>query len=499
MNAPKRTGRFVLSRAVVAFGFVVALSSSACLEDSAFLPGFGGEEAGGGGETSTSTASGASGSAGAAGASAVAVGGSSGSGGVAKGGSGGGVGAGTGGTGGSAAGSGGGAFGGSGGQKPAPACSSSFDCPKLGSPLCGDVECEQGVCVTTYEPMGPALGTTGTDGDCKAKVCDGAGNVVEVPWDDAKASKNACAINICVDGELTVEPAAAGTVCSQHGKQCDAAGGCTVPSPDGPNCSSKVDCDKIAAAPCNASVCDDGTCVVKPTAKGSLATDEKGNCLKIVCDGQGQGAPADDDKDPADDGNFCTLDTCAAGQNVHTPKPTGHPCKSNGNYCDSGAKCVACPTPNLQCADYGVGEPNNDEGKAYPIGYVGDVDSQGFTVCGVLSGAGDVDWYQYDGSDGFGVVDPTQGVTSVLGTELCTYAKCKSGTVKFTCPDDTTPATSPSGLPGCCAATSSTNQGFQLLGSTCLGTVQSDSMSILMSVGRVAGSLCTPYQLEFHF
>lgn len=385
------------------------------------------------------------------------------------------------------------------GQPSGPPCSSVFDCERPSSPLCGDAKCDNHVCVITYEAMGAPLGTTGTDGDCKAKVCDGKGNVVEVPWDDVKPSTNACAINVCTDGEVTVKPAAAGTVCSKHGKQCDAEGGCTVASPEGPNCSSKFDCDKIVAPACSASVCDDGTCAILPTAKGSIANDPAGNCTKIVCDGAGNGTSTFDDKDPEDDGNFCTVDTCSSGQNIHTPKPTGHPCKSNGKYCDSGAVCVACPSPGLACTDYGVGEPNNDEASAYPIGYVGDVDSQGFTVCGVLSGAGDVDWYQYDGSDGFGVVDPTQGVSSVLGTELCTYAKCKSGTVKFTCPDDTTPSTSPSGLPGCCAATSSTNQGFQLLGSTCLGTVQSDSMSIVMSVARVSGALCTPYQLEFHF
>lgn len=160
---------------------------------------------------------------------------------------------------------------------------------------------------------------------------------------------------------------------------------------------------------------------------------------------------------------------------------------------------MACPTPNLACDDYGVGEPNDAEANAYPIGSVGDTDSQGFTICGVLAKDGDVDWYRYDGFDRFGVVDPTQGISSLLGTQLCTYAACKSGTTKLTCPADTTPATSPAGLAGCCAATSATNQGFQLSGATCTGTVQSDAMTIVMSVARTAGSLCTPYQLEFHF
>jgi hypothetical protein len=64
-----------------------------------------------------------------------------------------------------------------------------------------------------------------------------------------------------------------------------------------------------------------GSCSTKsadlntPTMAGQIA----GDCKKQVCDGAGATTVVNDDTDPNDDGNPCTMDTCNAGTNESTP------------------------------------------------------------------------------------------------------------------------------------------------------------------------------------
>jgi len=117
----------------------------------------------------------------------------------------------------------------------------------------------------------------------------------------------------------------------------------------------QTDCPP-ASGECKTPVCDMGSCseddvpANTQTPSGQIA----GDCKQQVCDGAGASQVIDDDADPEDDMQDCTVDTCAAGSNVHTPAALGVSCTQNGgSVCadPAGAKagqCVECNT-NADC------------------------------------------------------------------------------------------------------------------------------------------------------
>ncbi|KAH7134474.1 hypothetical protein B0J13DRAFT_560507 [Dactylonectria estremocensis] len=61
-----------------------------------------------------------------------------------------------------------------------------------------------------------------------------------------------------------------------------------------------------------------------------------GDCRSNVCDGQGGVVNVPDNTDlPADDGNPCTIEMCAAGVPLHPAVPDGTSCGPN-QACLSG-------------------------------------------------------------------------------------------------------------------------------------------------------------------
>lgn len=65
-----------------------------------------------------------------------------------------------------------------------------------------------------------------------------------------------------------------------------------------------------------------------------------GNCKAFVCNDKGEAIEINDDTDPQDDGDSCTIDTCQMGQ-PHTEKAqAGSPCGSGGKQtCGANGKC----------------------------------------------------------------------------------------------------------------------------------------------------------------
>lgn len=373
------------------------------------------------------------------------------------------------------------------------------DPPEPASGDCVAWTCVGGAPMQTNVPAGTSIGL-GETGDCLENACDGKGNVVTRPADDPPTAQGVCAIATCEDGTAKLTPQNAGMSCSTHHKTCDATGACSVASPDGPNCGSIFDC-ATPANPCDQVDCDDGTCIVSHRAAGSVVADAQGNCLQTVCDGAGNASQVPDDTDSASDGNDCTIDGCSMGAPTHAPRPTGHPCRqSGGHYCTPQTTCVPCPVPDLSCTDYGVGEKNDTEATSYDIGGISDDDDDGATICGVIASGGDVDWYRYEGYDGFlTVVDPTRQVNDVFSGVICAYFACNGGTASFACPDGTASGTSPNGLPGCCLATDAQHTGFSLPDIECEGTVIDDDITVLMSVAGGGPLGCSPYQLAYHY
>jgi hypothetical protein len=113
---------------------------------------------------------------------------------------------------------------------------------------------------------------------------------------------------------------------------------------DPANCPAPSDECKVAA--CDAM----GACIDENVLDGQDApTQTAGDCRKNVCMG-GSVMSQNDDNDPLDDMNDCTVDSCSGGVPSSDPAAMGAMCMgANGaKVCDGGGKCVECLT-NADC------------------------------------------------------------------------------------------------------------------------------------------------------
>jgi hypothetical protein len=94
---------------------------------------------------------------------------------------------------------------------------------------CKQRTCEAGVCGVTFTAKDTPVAVQ-VDGDCKANVCDGAGNIVSVNDDsDAPGGQEACSAGVCDGGVPGKKEAPAGTGCNEDGgNACDGAGKCVA-------------------------------------------------------------------------------------------------------------------------------------------------------------------------------------------------------------------------------------------------------------------------------
>jgi hypothetical protein len=144
------------------------------------------------------------------------------------------------------------------------------------------------------------------------------------------------------------------------------------------------------------------------------------------------------------------------------------------------------------CGDTGPGEPNENEATATALGSITDCDDTSGNVAGVLTSETDVDWYRYSATDDFGCsVDPSRAFSPPQGARLCKFAQCSGGgAADVSCELGSSPATSPSGRPGCCHT-----QSFSM-DIDCAGA--DDDASIFLRVDRPA-AVCTSYSILFHY
>ncbi len=142
------------------------------------------------------------------------------------------------------------------------------------------------------------------------------------------------------------------------------------------------------------------------------------------------------------------------------------------------------------CDDTGPGEPNDTEATAVYLGLITDDDDDGGTIQGVLTSAGDVDWYRYDGTDVFPpIVDPTRAFTDPV--RVCQFAECIAGGVTdVTCNDGSTAATSPAGRSGCC------NNHTFLMEVDCVG--DDDDATVYIRVDQPSAD-CLSYSIDYHY
>jgi hypothetical protein len=151
------------------------------------------------------------------------------------------------------------------------------------------------------------------------------------------------------------------------------------------------------------------------------------------------------------------------------------------------------------CVDDDLAEPNEVEQDADLVQSdpVGDCDGDGYLLSGTIAGADDVDWFVYQGDDGFCVVNPSGELAADQpGARLCIFIECLQGDTEVgPCEAGESEDTSPDGLPGCCSTSS-----VELSGFNCTGTTNED-LWVYMRVDQPGGpaDVCNEYDVTYHY
>jgi hypothetical protein len=218
-------------------------------------------------------------------------------------------------------------------------CITEADCP-LPPNACQQRVCKTGgVCDFTNLPNG-TLVTNVPAGDCHHDECDGG--LVKTVIDDTdlpSRNGNTCMEAKCTLGVATVQPFAAGTICSEGtGVKCDGAGACV-------EClDATVDCPEGTAPDsfCQHRSCTNGMCGTfrqDPGTPTPADMQTPHNCKQQVCDGAGTAVDMNDDSD-LPEANQCQTATCTAGVASTPAKPHGTSCtENNGRTCDGSGAC----------------------------------------------------------------------------------------------------------------------------------------------------------------
>ncbi len=181
----------------------------------------------------------------------------------------------------------------------APACTTPATCPGADSE-CQTRTCVNGTCGSTLAAAGTALSAGAqVAGDCKRKVCDGAGGVVnQDDGTDVASDGNQCTDDVCVNGATTHPAKPAGASCSQSGGTiCNGSGSCVQPE-----CAQPSDCPEPEWT-CRTRTCASGFCGATFAANGTpvsfqyfngVTTVTRPGCVRgggqlAYCDGAGGG------------------------------------------------------------------------------------------------------------------------------------------------------------------------------------------------------------------
>lgn len=175
--------------------------------------------------------------------------------------------------------------------------------------------------------------------------------------------------------------------------------------------------------------------------------------------------------------------------------PGGVNCVCDDGACEDGLTCQdGLCVPGLVC-DGDLGEPDDDEASAHDLGEIDDDDDNTVMADGVLSGAGDVDWYTFHALDTLGhVAEPTVKVTSSAAVRVCQFIECDAGgavMTEITCPAGTQSALSGALRPGCCGGAVFSVSDFNCSGS-------SDDVQVYVRIDKPSQDECVEYGLVAH-
>lgn len=196
-----------------------------------------------------------------------------------------------------------------------------------------------------------------------------------------------------------------------------------------------------------------------------------------------------------------TTSTSTTDEPTGTTGPICEPgeanCVCDAGECAEGLTCVddlCVPAEGDVCEDE-IGEPDDTELDAQDLGETDDDDDKTLKAAGVLSGAGDVDWFTYHALDTFlHVAEPTVKVSSSAAVRVCQFLECDEGGVvktEVTCPAGTQSDLSGALRPGCCGGATFTISDFNCPGS-------SDDIRVFVRLDMPSEDECVEYSLTVH-
>ncbi len=207
--------------------------------------------------------------------------------------------------------------------------------------VCGVVDTVDGTVLPPSEQV---------TGDCRRKVCNGAGGTREEPFDSDLPGDDGleCTFETCFMGAPLHPPRAIDTPCSFG--FCDGDSACV-------ECNNPSQCS--GAGICEVDLCESNNCDIDQEDPGVPAPPEVQtpfDCQVEVCDGLAGYSPIPDDSDLPFDGRECTEDICMGGAPFNPPKPIHTACTEfGGNACNGLGDCVEC-TLDIHC---GAGDTCN--------------------------------------------------------------------------------------------------------------------------------------------
>jgi hypothetical protein len=194
-----------------------------------------------------------------------------------------------------------------------------------------------GVCIHSSLDGLPTPGFTPIAGDCKQQICSNGVDKPVIDDTDIPDDGNPCTTDICTNGVASNPVLAQGSPCAVGaGTVCNDAGNCVA-------CNAPTDClDLPADDDCRQRTCIAEQCGEKFTPAGTPITIQTvGDCMQVVCDGNGGSMPQVYDADKPVDNNNCTSDVCTNGTPTNPPLATGTSCGAP-LVCDGAGACVGC-------------------------------------------------------------------------------------------------------------------------------------------------------------
>lgn len=241
-----------------------------------------------------------------------------------------------------------------------------------------------GGCSSSPVPHDGGLGGSGGSGSSSSSTSTSSGDggpACVDPATSCPSTGTACIQATCVNDACSTVNVAAGADCTADGgagKVCDGDGACVECIDAAAHCAAPP--SECVVATCTAGVC--GTANVPlgtPTAGGQVA----GDCLVQVCDGNGSTQQDNDDNDPEDDLNDCTMDACNLGLNEHVAV-AGTCAQDNGSVCGDPAgpkagSCIGCNT-DADCSAPEVCHPMGNS-ICVPLSFNGCDDGTDCSIC----------------------------------------------------------------------------------------------------------------------